>query len=273
MCSVYRLCLIAALALPAGLFGSILRVCADPNNLPFSNEREQGFDNKIAQLVGRDLGQKVAFVWVPERGEKFVKNNLLAHKCDMLLGVPSAFDEAATTEPYYRSTYVFIWRRDRNPNIQSLNDPGLGHLRIGVHVVSDEGSNLPPAQALANRGLFKNMVAYSIYGDLSKPNPPAALIEAVAQGKVDMAIAWGPLAGYFAKRSSVPLELTPVSPMVDRPFLPFTFTLSMGVRPEDKKLLASLNHIIEQRAHEIHTILQSYGVPLLDDGLDAANRR
>lgn len=273
MCSVYRLWLALALALPAGLFGSALRVCADPNNLPFSNNREQGFDNKIAQLAARDLGKTAAFVWVPERGDSFVQKNLLAHKCDLVMGMPSGFAEAATTEPYYRSTYVFVWRRDRNLNIQSLNDPALRRLRIGVHVVSDEASNLPPAQALANRGMFRNMVAYSIYGDTSTPNPPAALMRAVETGKVDLAIAWGPLAGYFSKRSSAPMEIVPVAPMVDRPFLPFTFSVSMGVRPQDKQLLASLNRIIARRGHEIESILRQYGVPLLGDGLEASNAR
>jgi mxaJ protein len=272
MCSGCSLRFAALTLLATCAFAAELRVCADPNNLPFSNQREQGFDNQIAKLVGRDLERTVSFVWVPERGESFVRKNLLAHRCDLLMGMPSGFDEAAASEPYYRSTYVFVWRRDRNLNIQSLNDPELRRLRIGVHVVSDDGSNLPPAQALANRGMFKNMVAYSIYGDMSKPNPPAALIRAVEAGKVDMAIAWGPFAGYFAKHASTPLQIAPVSPMVDRPFLPFTFALSMGVQPGNKQLLAALNRIVERRGRQIHQILRDYGVPLLDDGWEAARR-
>lgn len=274
MCSVCKLARFAAIAFTAGgLYGAQLRVCADPNNLPFSNQKQQGFDNKIAELVARDLGKTVSFVWTPERGESFVRKNLLAKKCDLIMGIPSIFDEAAPTEPYYRSTYVFVSRRDKHVNVRSLNDPALRSMRIGVHVVSDDGSNLPPAQALANRGMFNNMVAYSIYGDMFKPNPPAALIDAVSRGDVDLAIAWGPLAGYFAKRGPHPLELIPVSPQVDRPYLPFTFSISMGVRPADTELLGQLNRVIARRKPEIEAILRSYGVPNLDAGVYAENRR
>lgn len=245
-------------------------MCADPNNLPFSNEKQQGFDNQIVKLVAADLGRTVVYTWAPERGESFVRKTLLAKRCDVLLGIPSIFREALPTEPYYRSTYVFLWRRDHNPQVHSLNDAVLRKLRIGVHVISDDASNLPPAQALANRGLFRNMVTFSMYGDLSKPNPPAALIDAVERGDVDLAIAWGPFAGYFAQHSPVPLSMLPVSPEVDRPFLPFTFSISLGVRPGDTALLDALNKALEHRKGEIHEILRSYGVPMLDASYRAA---
>lgn len=274
MCSASSLLFLAA---GAGLsFATLqaadLRVCADPNNLPFSNRQQQGFDNQIAKLVAADLGKGVTYVWAPERGESFVRKTLLAMRCDVVMGIPSAYPDALASEPYYRSTYVFLWRRDRNLQVRSLNDPALHRLRIGVHVVSDDASNLPPAQALANRGLFRNMVSYSIYGDQSKPNPPAALIDAVARGRVDLAIAWGPLAGFFARRAEAPITIVPVSPQVDRPFLPFTFSISMGVRPTDKGLLQFINRALEHHRNEIHRILQSYGVPLLDADLRAGNR-
>lgn len=255
--------LCAALSLCANLSAADLRVCADPNNLPFSNRQQEGFDNKIAAIVARDLNRTVRYTWTPERGESFVEKTLIAGQCDVLLGMPSLDRDAATTQPYYSSTYVFLWRRDRHLNIRSFNDPALRKLRIGVHIVSDDASNLPPAQALANRGMLKNMAAFSIYGDLSKPNPPARLIEAVSRGDVDMAIAWGPLAGYFAKRSAVPLDLVPVSPQVDRPYLPFTFAISMGVRPQDKALLAALNGALEKEKGQIGKTLEEYGVPTL----------
>jgi len=253
----------AAVLFAVSVTAADLRVCADPNNLPFSNRQQEGFDNKIAAMIGRDLNRTVKYVWAPERGESFVEKTLLAGQCDLLMGMPALDREASTTQPYYTSTYVFLWRRDRHLNIHSLNDPVLRRLRIGVHVVSDDASNLPPAQALANRGMIKNMAAYSIYGDLSKPNPPAALIEAVTRGQVDIAIAWGPLAGYFAKRSAMPLEVVPVSPQVDRPYLPFTFSISMGVRPGDKDLLAALNRALDRQRPEIDRTLQEYGVPML----------
>jgi len=274
MCSASRLLLFAAGAVLslATLQAADLRVCADPNNLPFSNRQQQGFDNQIAKLIAAELGKGVTYVWAPERGESFVRKTLLAKRCDVLMGIPSAYPKALASEPYYRSTYVFLWRRDRNLQVRSLNDPALHRLRIGVHVVSDDVSNLPPAQALANRGMFRNMVSYSIYGDLSKPNPPAALIDAVARGNVDLAIAWGPLAGFFAQREAAPMAMVPVSPQVDRPFLPFTFSISIGVRPTDKDLLKSINSALEHRRSEIRKILLSYGVPLLDADLRAGSR-
>jgi mono/diheme cytochrome c family protein len=151
-----------------------------------------------------------------------------------------------------------------------LNDPALRRVRVGVHVVSDDASNLPPAQALANRGIFRNVASYSMYGDASQPNPPAALIDAVSHGDVDLAIAWGPLAGYFARRAPAALEIVQVSPQVDRPFLPFTFSISMGVRPGDTQLLRQLNGVVTRRGAEIRAILQRYGVPMLEQpwGLD-----
>lgn len=274
MCSGSNVARLAVMALAAGcLTAGELRVCADPNNLPFSNQRQEGFDNKIAALVAHDLGKTVSFVWARERGQSFVRKNLLAKKCDLLMGIPSSFGEAAPSGPYYRSTYVFVSRRDKHVNVRSLNDPRLRTMRIGVHVVSDDGANLPPAQALANRGMFHNIVAYSIYGDMSRPNPPAALIDAVDRGDVDLGIAWGPLAGYFARHAPRPLDLEPVSPQVDRPYLPFTFSISMGVRPGDTELLAQLNRIIARRKREIDALLQSYGVPNLDAGVYAANRQ
>jgi len=274
MCSASRLLLFAAGAVLslATLQAADLRVCADPNNLPFSNRQQQGFDNQIAKLIAAELGKGVTYVWAPERGESFVRKTLLAKRCDVLMGIPSAYPKALASEPYYRSTYVFLWRRDRNLQVRSLNDPALHRLRIGVHVVSDDASNLPPAQALANRGMFRNMVSYSIYGDLSKPNPPAALIDAVARGNVDLAIVWGPLAGFFAQREAARMAMVPVSPQVDRPFLPFTFSISIGVRPTDKDLLKSINSALEHRRSEIRKILLSYGVPLLDADLRAGSR-
>ncbi len=271
VCRWLRL-LTLAVMIAGSLLATELRVCADPNNLPFSNQQQQGFDNEIAQLLAHDLGRTISYFWSPERGDSFVSKTLLAKKCDVLMGIPSTFIEAHPSRPYYRSTYVFLWRRDRHLRIQSLNDPALRKYRIGVHVVSDDAANLPPAQALANRGMFGNMAAYSIYGNLARRNPPAALIEAVERGDVDLAIAWGPLAGYFAKHSSTPLEIEPVSPEVDRPFLPFTFSISIGTRPEDKELSKTLDEFIERRRVEIHRILERYGVPTLDGDLRAENR-
>ncbi|HEY4734146.1 MAG TPA: substrate-binding domain-containing protein [Gemmatimonadaceae bacterium] len=242
-----------------------LRVCADPNNLPFSNQAQQGFENKIAEVVARDLDAKLTYVWWAQR-RGFVRNSLNQDKCDVLIGVPSSFEMVRTTVPYYRSTYVFVTRDDKHLKVASFDDPRLRKLRIGVQLIGDDATNTPPAHALSNRNIITNVRGYSVYGDYRQPNPPARLIDAVARGDVDVGVAWGPLAGYFAKRESVPLNVTPVSPQIDLPFLPFVFDISMGVRRGNDVLRDQLNAIIERRRGEIDRILQDYGVPRIDVG-------
>jgi mxaJ protein len=242
-----------------------LRVCADPNNLPFSNNRQQGFENRIADLVARDLHAKLTYVWWAQR-RGFVRNTLNQNQCDLVIGVPSSFELARTTIPYYRSTYVFVTRRDRRLKVASFDDPQLRRLRIGVQLIGDDATNTPPAHALSQRHIISNVRGYSVYGDYRQPNPPARLIDAVANGEVDVGIAWGPLAGYFAQREPVPLAITPVSPQIDLPFLPFVFDISMGVRRGNDALRDELNGVITRRRSEIERILSDYGVPRLDIG-------
>lgn len=243
-----------------------LRVCADPNNLPFSNQQQQGFENKIAELVARDLNAKLTYVWYAQR-RGFARNTLNAHKCDLLVGIPSSFDRVSTTVPYYRSTYVFVTRRDSHVKLASFDDPVLKSLRIGVQMVGDDFMNTPPAHALATRHIIQNVKGFSVYGDYGQPNPPARVIDALANDDIDVAIAWGPLAGYFASREPVALDLTPVSPQIDLPFLPFVFDISMGVRRGQESLRDQLNTIISRRRSEIDRILDSYGVPRLSVAL------
>jgi mxaJ protein len=240
--------------------GNELRVCADPNNLPFSNERQQGFENKIAELLARDLNARVRYTWWAQR-RGFVRNTLNARECDVLIGVPSSFERASTTIPYYRSTYVFVTNRDRHIRISSFDDPILKRVRIGVQMIGDDFTNTPPAHALSKRNIIHNVRGYSVYGDYRQPNPPARIIDALVKGEVDVAIAWGPLAGYFAQQSPVALEITPVSPQIDLPYLPFVFDISMGVRRGDTVLRDELNAIISRRRNEIDCILDQYGVP------------
>ena len=240
-----------------------LRVCADPNNLPFSNDKQQGFENRIAELVARDLGAKLSYVWwAQHRG--FVRNTINQNQCDLLIGVPASFERTRPTIPYYRSTYVFVTRRDRQLRISSFDDPQLMKLRVGVQLIGDDGINTPPAHALSNRGIIRNVKGYSVYSDYRQPNPPARIIDAVANGDVDVAIAWGPLAGYFAQREPVQLDLRPVSPQIDLPFLPFVFDISMGVHRGNDALRQQLNGIIERRRSEIDRILTDYAVPRVD---------
>lgn len=239
-----------------------LRVCADPNNLPYSNERQEGFENRIAELIARELGATLSYTWWPQR-RGFIRNTLRERKCDLVMGVPTSYELVLATRPYYRSTYVFVYRKDRGYQIRSFDDPILRELKIGVHVIGDDYNNSPPAHALGNRQIVGNVVGYSVFGDYAEPNPPARLIEAVARGEVDLAIAWGPIAGYFAQKQSVPLELVPVSPSIDLPFLPFVYDISLGVRREDEAFRDELEAILVRKQAEIRQILESHGVPLV----------
>jgi mxaJ protein len=237
----------------------VFRVCADPNNLPFSNQQGQGFENKIAELLSSALNEKLEYTWWSER-KSFVKNSLNEGKCDAVLGIPTTLDSVTATRPYYRSTYVFVSRQDRNLHIASLNDPQLARLRIGIHVVGEDYA--PPAVALARRGITQNIVPFSLFASFGEPNPPRKLIDAVDQGAVDVAIIWGPFAGYFAKCEKAPLDIVPVSPAMYLG-VPFTYSISAGVRKGDDALRAELDQVLVRESAAIQQILSDFGVPLV----------
>lgn len=260
--------IVAAAGLAAALFAAspavarTLRVCADPNNLPFSNARGEGFENRIAELIAADLGAELRYTWWAQR-RGFLRNTLRAGACDVVIGIPSSVELVLATRPYYRSTYVFVTRAGVGPVVRSLDDPVLRTARIGVHVIGDDYANPPPAHALANRGIVQTVRGYSIYGDYREPDPPARLIEAVARGDIDVAIAWGPLAGYFAGRQPVALALAPVTPAIDLPFLPMVFDIGMGVRRGEEAWRDELDTLLVRRRGDIDAILDAYHVPLV----------
>ena len=227
-----RLALLVIAAAPIFAQSSVLRVCADPNNLPFSNELQQGFENKLADLLAASTNARLEYTWWSQR-KSFAKKSLDQGACEVVLGVPTSLPDVLTTKPYYRSTYVFVTRHDRNLQISSLIDPRLSHLRIGIHVVGDDYA--PPAFALAHRGITQNVVGFSLFGEYGQPNPPRKLIDAVETGAGDVAIVWGPFAGYFTKGAPVPLDIAPVTPST---FLgvPFTYEISAAVRSGNEVL-------------------------------------
>lgn len=239
-----------------------LRVCADPNNLPFSNARGEGFENRLADLVAREMGATVTYTWWAQR-RGFVRNTLRAGTCDVVMGVPADYDPVLTTRAYYRSTYVFVARADRGLRVVSFDDARLRRMRIGVHVIGDDYANPPPAHALARRGMVRNVVGYSIYGDYAEPDPPARLLDALVHGDIDMAVVWGPFAGAYARRAAVPLDVAPVDAPADLAFLPFAFDIAMGVRRTDTRLRDQLNGILARRQRDIDRMLDDYGVPRL----------
>ena len=259
------LCAVALLLATAAHAHGTLRVCANPNNLPFSNAKGEGFENNLAELIARDLGETVSYTWTNEH-EHFVKKTIAAGKCDVLMGVPTAFNEVDTTIPYYMSGYVFVSRKDRGLNISSMRDPRLRTLKIGLHLIGDE--NTPPLEALARQGITQNIAGYMIYRD-AQLKKHSRLIDDVVSGKIDVAAVWGPLGGYYAKRASSPLN---VSLIRDTGALPATFQYSMalGVRKGDAPLKAQLNQIIARERPAIRNLLRAYGVPIIETPARAA---
>jgi mxaJ protein len=237
-----------------------LVVCADPNNLPFSNRAGQGFENKLVELLARDLNARVSYVWWAQR-RGYARRTLNEAKCDIWPGVASGVDNVATTAPYYRSTYVFVTRADKPLQGLTLDDTRLKSLSIGVQMVGDNAMNTPPAHALASRGLIANVRGYMLYGDYDRPNPAAAIVKAVAHGQIDVALVWGPLAGYFAHRSGVPLRLEPVTAEAGASEWPMVYDISMGLRPGVPGLRAQVEAALEEEKPAIHALLSAYHVP------------
>jgi mxaJ protein len=230
-----------------------LRVCADPDNLPFSNQQGQGFENKIAELVAKELRLPLGYYWWPhQRG--LVRNTLRADQCDVLIGIPTGYDPVLWTKPYYRSAYVVAYPKGRGFDIRSLDAPVLRQVRIGVH------SNTPPEEALARRGILQNVVGYSLFYDPrgSSADRPSKLVMDLVTGEIDVGVAWGPLVGYFAKKLNAPLE---VVPLVGDPRVPLTFDISMGVKKGNQALKGKLEDVLDRRQSEIRRVLDEYGVP------------
>jgi len=255
--SFLGLCSLTASAAP------LLRVCADPNNLPYSDQQQKGFENQLATMIASDLGMEVFYTWFPQRGS-FFRKTLDAGKCDVVMGVPAGMVGIDTTQPYYRSGYVFVSRRDRGLNITSLDDPRLHQLRIGIHNLGDTDREAPPVHALTSRGIVSNLVGYNIFGrNLDEIDPASDPIKAVAKGDIDVALVWGPIAGYFARFSPVPLVVAPIEGDASNPVLPLRFDIAAGVRKEDDMLRRQLDSELRRRRTEIRHLLVSYGIPQL----------
>jgi quinoprotein dehydrogenase-associated probable ABC transporter substrate-binding protein len=255
---VSLLCATNALAQSKGQF----RVCADPENMPHSNQKQEGFENKIADLIAKDFSATPRYTWWGQR-RGFIRNTMNATleegRCDVVIGVPEGYDLVTPTKPYYRSTYVFVYNKAKGPQVKSLDDPVLKKVKIGVHLLGDDYTNPPPVHELSKRGVVGNLVGFSTF--YSAENPPSSIIDAVASGKVDIAIVWGPAAGYFVKQQRVPLTMVPVPS--GKGDLPFEFGIAMGVKPGNQELKARLEKVIDTRRAEITKILNDYNVPLV----------
>jgi mxaJ protein len=237
----------------------VIRVCADPDNMPLSNQNGEGFEQKIAELVAKEWNAKVEYAWWPVR-RGFFARALNGRYCDIAIQAPVGFDMAGVTKPYFRSSYVFVTRKDRGLAIKSLSDPRLKKLRIGVNLLNSDAENTPPAMALSRYGVVGNLVGYStFYTDTERPED---IINDVARKKTDVAIVWGPLAGYFAKQSPVPLTLQPLAERDSLSDFQFRFNIGMGVRRRDRALRDSLQTVLDRKGPEIQAILKQYGIPM-----------
>jgi mxaJ protein len=237
----------------------VLRIGADPNNLPFSNRRLEGFENQIAALVAQELGASIEYTWLSQRLGFFRGTIGKQGACDLVMAVPKGFGQALTTDPYYRSSFVFVQRRHQDWRVHSYDDPRLRSLKIGVQVAP--GENPPPLQALVNRQIITNLVGFTLLSDAEGPNPAAQMVEGVVKGELDLAIIWGPWAGYFAQQQQAPVELEFIAAENDGPNVPFAFEICLGVRKSRPELRDQLNQILEKKRFEIQRILQTYGVP------------
>lgn len=235
---------------------SALRVCADPHNLPFSNEAGEGFENKIAELLARDLKVPVRYTWFPD-SVGFIRNTLRARKCDLIVGTVLGNDQLQNTNPYYRSAFSLVYRKDSGPSPTSLDDPAMRSLEIGIV------AGTPPATLLAQKGLLGRSHAYHLVVDTRFESPARELVEDVAAGKIDVGILWGPIVGYYAKQSATPLVVVPLRSEATP--LKLDYRITMGVRANEPEWKREINDLIRRNQAGIDRILLDYGVPLLDE--------
>jgi quinoprotein dehydrogenase-associated probable ABC transporter substrate-binding protein len=232
-----------------------LTVCGDPNHMPFSNKAMEGFENRIAQLIAGDLNRKLRYHWWPQT-IGFVRNTLSVRLCDLVMGVTSVNELLQNTNPYYRSVYTLVYRKDAGLKIDSLDATSLKNLKIGVV------AGTPPATLLSKYGLLDQVHPYHRTVDTRLYSPATDAVEDVAQGKIDIAIIWGPIAGYTASKLETSLTVIPLPAMVDS--VPLAFNVSMGIRRRESNWKHQLNQELEKLTPEIQKILHEYKIPLLD---------
>ncbi len=257
MCSRFlRICAtILLLTASAALAAQPLRICADPDDLPFSNHLGQGIDNQIAILLAHDLGRTPVFVWTRSR-RGFLREQFNRNRCDLLMGIPQGMKGVATTQPYYRSSYVFVTRRREHLEIASFADPRLNGRRIGLQILEENLS--PPSIPLIRSGHAAQLVGFESFGTEAD-----SIVRAVASGRVGVAVVWGPTAGYFAATEHLPLALRPVTPAVDRSGIPFQYSIAMGVHKNDIALRDALNRSIARLQPQIARVLKQAHVPTI----------
>jgi quinoprotein dehydrogenase-associated probable ABC transporter substrate-binding protein len=236
----------------------VFRACADPRDLPFSNEAGEGFENKIAELLAHKLGKSVAYTFYPD-ATGFIRNTLNAHRCDVVLGIAQGVDMVQPTNPYYRTSYVAAYRQD-GPlrGLESLSDPRLKTAKIGIV------AGTPPVTVLAANGLLGQIKSYALVVDTRYDSPSHQMMDDLERGDIDIALLWGPLAGYYATKAKTPTAIVPLV-KDEGGGAQMTFRIVMGVRHSDQNWKRTLNKLISENQGDIQAILRSFGVPLLDE--------
>jgi len=235
----------------------VLRVCADPSNLPFSNDKGEGFENKLAELIAAKLGEELKYIWFSE-SSGYVPNAVGNEACDLVMGYAQGTGLIEDSNPYYRTSYVLIYRQDDKDlaGVDRLSDPRLKGKRIGLF------ARTPPASILATNGLVANAKPFEVNAGDSATKAAETMIAEIASGKLDAGLLWGPVGGYYAQRASVPLTLIP---LVKENAGPSTiYGITFGLRPNDPQWKHQINKLIAENEHDIDEILQGYNVPVLD---------
>jgi quinoprotein dehydrogenase-associated probable ABC transporter substrate-binding protein len=235
----------------------VLRVCADPNNLPFSNDKGEGFENRIAELLAEKLHKTLAYAWYPQ-ATGFVRNTLGAHRCDLIPGFPQGDELVQSTNPYYRTAYALVIKPNSGlDDLDTLSDPRLKDKRVGIV------AGTPPATYLAADGLMSKAKPYPLVVDTRVDSSATAMLRDLASGEIDVGVLWGPLAGYYAKQAVPPMRVRPLLKESGGP--PLVFRIGMGVRPSDQNWKRLLNRLIAENRAELNRLLIGFGVPLLDE--------
>jgi len=234
---------------------SILRVCADPDNLPYSNRAQQGFENRIVDLVAQKLGLEIRYTWFPQ-STGFVRNTLRLRECDLISGITTTSETVQNTNPYYHSVYTMVYRKDSGLDATTMSDPRLRGLRLGVV------AGTPPVDLIGRLGLLGNIRPYQLMADTRRYKPAREAILDVANGVTDVAFIWGPIAAYYAREAEHELVLVPL--INEDPKVRLNFRVSMAVRYNEVEWKHEINRVLGELQPEIDALLREYGVPLLN---------